>query len=74
MFSLSRVISVMVKESRNYENFVSKDPLKLGFCSEKDLLRIAKKHKEEGQKSNDIIEEIPKNEKDDENNNELEKT
>ena len=68
------VESIRNKNHWNYENIVSKDPLKLGFCSEKDLLRIAKKHKEEGQKSNDIIEEIPKNEKDDENNNELEKT
>ena len=38
---------------------LSKDPIKLGFCSEKDLLRIAKKHKVEDQKSNDIIEEMP---------------
>ena len=53
------VDSIRNKSHWNYENIITKDPLKLGFCSEKDLNKIIEKHKKENKKeTNDVVEKI----------------
>ena len=41
------VDSIRNKSHWNYENIITKDPVKLGFCSEKDLNKISEIHKKE---------------------------
>ena len=51
------------------ENIISKDPLKLGFCSEKDLNKISEIHKKvEEQPTNNIVDNVENNDKKDEGN------
>ena len=61
------VDSIRNKSHWNYENIVAKDPLRLGFCGEKDLNKISNVHKKEDEtSSNDIVEEIVDEKKNDE--------
>ena len=61
------VDSIRNKSHWNYENIVAKDPLRLGFCGEKDLNKISNIHKKEDEtSSNDIVEEIVDEKKNDE--------
>ena len=65
------VDSIRNKSHWNYENIITKDPLKLGFCSEKDLNKIIEKHKKENKKeTNDVVEKIS-NEKTNNENSKL---
>ena len=50
------VDSIKNKSHWNYENIVAKDPLKLGFCSEKELNKISEIHKKEDETvTNDVV-------------------
>ena len=61
------VDSIRNKSHWNYENIVAKDPLRLGFCGEKDLNKISNIHKKEDEaSSNDVVEEIVDEKKNDE--------
>ena len=61
------VDSIRNKSHWNYENIVAKDPLRLGFCGEKDLNKMSNIHKKENETlSNDIVEEIVDEKKKDE--------
>tara|TARA_B100001123_G_C14979421_1_gene894982 strand:- start:246 stop:842 length:597 start_codon:yes stop_codon:yes gene_type:complete len=63
------VDSIRNKSHWNYENIISKDPLKLGFCSEKDLNKISEIHKKvEEQPTNNIVDNVENNDKKDEGN------
>ena len=65
------VDSIRNKSHWNYENIITKDPLKLGFCREKDLNKIIEKHKKENKKeTNDVVEKIS-NEKTNNENSKL---
>ena len=60
-------------EPANYENIITKDPVKLGFCNEKDLNKISEIHKNDDEtKTNNVVEEVS-NEKSSNENDELEK-
>ena len=51
------VDSIRNKSHWNYENIITKDPVKLGFCNEKDLNKISEIQKEEdGPVSNELDE------------------
>ena len=39
--------SIRNKSHWNYENIIAKDPLRLGFCNEKDLNKMSELHKVE---------------------------
>ena len=41
------VDSIRNKSHWNYENIIAKDPLRLGFCNEKDLNKMSELHKVE---------------------------
>ncbi len=64
------VDSIRNKSHWNYENILAKDPLKLGFCNEKDWLKIAEKHKKEEENINETndSEENQNNYNNEENN------
>ena len=67
------VDSIRNKSHWNYENIITKDPLKLGFCSEKDLNKISDIHKKENETTtSDVVKEIS-NEKNNDENDELKK-
>ena len=67
------VDSIRNKSHWNYENIITKDPVKLGFCNEKDLNKISEIHKKDDEtKTNNVIEEMS-NEKSSNENDELEK-
>tara|TARA_B100001123_G_scaffold206738_1_gene234210 strand:- start:63 stop:665 length:603 start_codon:yes stop_codon:yes gene_type:complete len=66
------VDSIRNKNHWNYENIITKDPLKLGFCTEKDLIKISEIHKEEDAETTDVSEENIDQNKNDGNNNKLE--
>tara|TARA_B100001765_G_scaffold108788_1_gene67448 strand:+ start:151 stop:738 length:588 start_codon:yes stop_codon:yes gene_type:complete len=51
------VDSIRNKSHWNYENIITKDPVKLGFCNEKDLNKISEiQKKEDGPVSNELDE------------------
>ena len=61
------VDSIRNKSHWNYENIVAKDPLRLGFCGEKDLNKVSNIHKKEDEtSSNNMVEEIVDEKKNDE--------
>ena len=67
------VDSIRNKSHWNYENIITKDPVKLGFCNEKDLNKISEIHKNDDEtKTNNVVEEVS-NEKSSNENDELEK-
>ena len=67
------VDSIKNKSHWNYENIITKDPVKLGFCSEKDLNKISDIHKKENETTtSDVVKEIS-NEKNNDENDELKK-
>ena len=51
------VDSIRNKSHWNYENIIAKDPLKLGFCNEKDLNKISEIHKKEEEPVSNEIDE-----------------
>ncbi len=62
------VDSIRNKSHWNYENIITKDPVKLGFCSEKDLNKISEMQKKE---DNPVSNEL--DEKKNDENSELKK-
>ncbi len=60
------VYSIRNKEHWNYENIIAKDPLKLGFCNEKDMLKIIEKYKDKEEITNDSENELNDNKNTDE--------
>jgi hypothetical protein len=62
------VDSIKNKSHWNYENIITKDPVKLGFCSEKDLNKISEMQKKE---DNPVSNEL--DEKKNDENSELKK-
>ena len=61
------VDSIRNKSHWNYENIIAKDPKNLGFCNEKDLNKILQKHiKEDETTTNDVIEDVSNEKKNDE--------
>ena len=60
------VDSIRNKSHWNYENIITKDPKNLGFCSEKDLNKILKKHKKEDETVTNDVEEVSNKKKNDE--------
>ena len=65
------VDSIRNKSHWNYENIITKDPVKLGFCNEKDLNKISEIHKKDDEtKTNNVIEEMS-NEKSSNENDEF---
>ncbi len=66
------VDSIRNKSHWNYENIIAKDPLRLGFCSEKDFNKIIAIHKEgKTLKDDEVKDEVHEKEKNE--NDELEK-
>ena len=66
------VDSIRNKSHWNYENIIPKDPLKLGFCNEKDLNKISEIYrKEEKTNENNVVKDIS-NQDDNDESGELE--
>ncbi len=66
------VDSIKNKSHWNYENIIPKDPLKLGFCNEKDLNKISEIYrKEEKTNENNVVKDIS-NQDDNDESGELE--
>ena len=63
------VDSIKNKTHWNYENIIAKDPLILGFCSEKDLQKISEFHKKDEVKENNIVKDTNDEKNNNENNN-----
>ena len=61
------VDSIRNKSHWNYENIIPKDPLKLGFCNEKDLNKISEMYKKEEEKNENNVAKDVSNQ---DNNNE----
>ena len=58
------VDSIRNKSHWNYENIIAKDPLRLGFCSEKDFNKIIAIHKEgKTLKDDEVKDEVHEKEK-----------
>ena len=51
------VDSIRNKSHWNYENIIAKDPLRLGFCSEKDFNKIIAIHKEDKTLKDDEVQD-----------------
>ena len=65
------VDSIRNKSHWNYENIITKDPVKLGFCNEKDLNKISEIQKEEEEEDGPVSNEL--DEKKNDENSELKK-
>ena len=63
------VDSIRNKSHWNYENIITKDPVKLGFCNEKDLTKISEIYKKNDEEvSENKVEEVTGKEENDEDN------
>ena len=61
------VDSIRNKSHWNYENIIPKDPLKLGFCNEKDLNKISEMYKkEEETNENNVAKDVSNQDNNDE--------
>ena len=58
------VDSIRNKSHWNYENIIAKDPLKLGFCNEKELNKISEIHKKEDEHVSNELDEKKNDEND----------
>ena len=67
------VDSIRNKSHWNYENIIPKDPLKLGFCNEKDLNKISEMYKKEKEKNENNVAKDVSNQDNNDEGSELEK-
>ena len=67
------VDSIRNKSHWNYENIIPKDPLKLGFCNEKDLNKISEMYKKEEETNENNVAKDVSNQDNNDEGSELEK-